>query len=661
MFRKLIASALTVTMLFGAIGTSVYAAETQEPRRVSSFSELTYYEMDEVLEYIDNSEEYPEEYVEMIRQVFALIRDEGLSDEEAMGRIFGFNQRFDPHGRNFDNIFDKMYFFQFGENFEAIQRLSTDINQVFTYGTLQLEVLSSVALVNHMTTARVATAVPMRAISISDALELGDSIELDEALELDDSDTYHATSPTATIRVPATEHVDDGRADVHYYEYEISVEATWPDGAFEVWPRSSTGIQIFTFFSLRDQSGAIDFSTRASIGMRDPVFDSGGFEAFERQEWVESVWPGHVSFLFYDEVSNSGVFVAVHSAHVWDDIETIEVELMIDRIHSNNTSIDEIIELDFASLLDTHEASTFIIAAEDVRGGGGMSGLTEEIMGQNFSIWDTNHEVLTRDELNIPLGHDVYLSNIQLRSRIVNNVSRLFLHVQFNEYIGEFGWPQERWVGASLRYAGEPTVNEGSVIERLFGWSMLTHLQTVYIVDASHWDDYSGFVNNRRHIENIYLIEDEEMLNNLAINIFGSYYANVTRVNVGGTFEIPVNIQYIALEGTASVIIDGVNFIISDIVMLHNRISYNLEAVGNIHDAVELAGRGFFPADHMQITFILDDGREVDFIPSGSGGMSWASYPEQEDGFVISVHSEGNVIDLERVEGVRVNGTMVHP
>jgi len=646
MFKKLIASALTATLLFSTVGVVAYAEETQAPRRVSSFSELTYYEMDELLDYFINVREYPEDEIELIRQVFALIRDEGLSDEEAMRRVFGLAHHFDP-GLVFDNITDKMYFFQFGENYEAIQNLSVDVNQVFTYGTFRMEVLSSVAMANSVQSAIATAPVPVRMVQPNE-------------FEIVDGETVLVGE---TVRVPATEEdeYDTGREDTHYFEYEVSA-SPWDTGSFEVWPKT-TSVQIFTFFSLRDTSGATDFSTRNSIGMSEPTIRLGGeYGEIGITDWRTTAWPGHAHFLFYDAATGSGIFVATHSARVTEDTETLEVELMLDRILSDNAQINETVELDIANLLDTHEASTFVLASEDIRGGGGGSFRTEEIMGRNFNMWDMNHEVLTRDELNIPLGHDIYLSNIQLRHHTVNNVPRMFLHVQFNEYFGEFRFPQERWTGASLRRTNEGPINEDSVLERLFGSQAFNHLDMMYSVDVSQRDENSfDLINNRRHVEHIYLIEDMETLNYLAIEVFGGYYTNVANVNLGGSFSIPVNIQFVELEGTASASIEGVNFTISNVALTPTRISYSLETIENIEAAAELASRGFFPIDFLQVVIIYEDGREVEVTPGRGGGLSWSTYPESDEVFIIHASSDINAIELEQIEAVRINGTLLRP
>lgn len=472
--------------------------------------------------------------------------------------------------RIFDNIVDQMYYDQFGDGFEFLQRNSQDINRVATYGNLRMEVLSSIAI--------------------------GGGLQY----------SYDFNRETQEFT----------RSDEPAYRL----------------------VEVYTFFSLIDTSGAVEFSERMAMGMRpeEPPADD-----FYRR-WVSA---GGARFLFQDEETGAGIFSVHHSGFQGADATDVNINVTLESIMSDLTMIDELIDLDISALVEAHEATTIMIAGEDLRGWG--TSLSREEVGEDFSPSEINHEVLTRDELNIPLTEGIYLSNIAL----IGNA----LHVQFNEYTdGMFhGGPSERWVNVF--------VTDINRADSENPWE--AHISADIFLDVSLADSDFNLINNRRHTEHVFRLENLDDLSNFSFSLMGSYFRNVMRVNLGvDSLVLPINTQVIALDDVIEVLTSeasgGQMVTISDIVITPMGVSYSII---NAEHLWTMANRAddlwFHPMDSITIMLTYSDGTQVVYEGMGGSFGLGGTYPNFD---TMHVAITGVAIDLDNLVSISFGATVVN-
>ena len=625
MFKRLISTVLAVSL----ISTSVLASELEYP-----YLSDDAYEESAAVEYGDESsydEEIAEEYA------YDYLADNGDTEEDT-STVHGSEYEITAQAseitlppapvatstgwttigrweeRVFDNIVDQMYFNQFRDGFEYIQNLSADINRTITQGNWVMEVLSTVSVMGQPW---VRTVFPDDFVFEFDE-ETG-MIIIDESLELE---------------------------EVVYHQ-----------------------VEAYTFFTLRDTSGTIDLSNQINVGLEE------NWDSPRRLEAVPQLFAGMANFLFYDEDTNTAVFIVRHHGQFReDDMQSVDVEFTVNRIVADSNTIDAEVAIDLLYLLENHEA-TFIVEGEDyvfgphgprVWGGMGIhSSEALEVFGTDFDPFAPGRELMAVAELNIPLYADVYLTNISL----IDNI----LRVQIASPAQENQWPQERWVGSTLVDTRVETPDWADV-----DWETITDeemmdirnlwtsrfLQSAYRLDRSTRDeDFQQM--GRSYMDHAFIIEDLEMLNHIAFEITGSYFSIVQSLNlVAPPFESPVIGSRFAAE-QARVTIYGATYTIRNIAVSPLEIRFTIEDAGvlanlvNARDRDPVHGEWFNLHDHIQVELVYLDGtvREYESFTSGMGiSGSWRGNYEPSE---ITLNFGGSGINLSNLDAIRINGVLI--
>jgi len=399
----------------------------------------------------------------------------------------------------------------------------------------------------------------------------------------------------------------------------------------EDWENSFREINTFIFLSIQDESGEINFSD--------------GTAAFRINPW------GNTQLLFYDEETGTAYFVAeVFTSTSMSEDDNISIDFEVDGIFSDIRNFSETIDLDLLDLLDNHEATT---ATEDSRMISGMSWNqdAEEILGERFTelvfdrgVDEISIETLTRDELNISLCQDRYISNVALKNGL--------LHLQINEQIIEGGaWPAERSSFLSLI----DTRNDD-------------HIQHTFSLFLEELDEEYNRVSDRRYEEQVYHFPDADTMNYLALNINGFYYYTIKPLNISASFDLPILFRHIAVEEGLETEILGDLFNIVDISIVPTGISFTIEGGLVLQDDCvdrepDCFENRFSPLEHVNITLIHDDGTEHEFYGnSGSWGaimlgpMIDGEMDALED---LQVIVSGSAIDMDSLVAIRINGELM--
>ena len=400
----------------------------------------------------------------------------------------------------------------------------------------------------------------------------------------------------------------------------------------EDWENSFREINTFIFLSIQDESGEIDFSD--------------GSTAFRINPW------GNTQILFYDEETGTAYFVAeVFSSISMSGDESISIDFEVDGIFSDIRNFSETIELDLLDLLDNHEATT---TTEDNRMFSGMSWGqdAEELLGERFPELlfgrgfddEIPIETLVRDELNISLCQDRYVSNVALRDGL--------LHLQINERIIDGGaWPSER-----------------SSFLSLIDTRSDDHIQHSFSLFLEELDEEYNRVSERRYEEQVYHFPDADIMNYLALNINGFYYYTIKPLNINASFDLPIIIRYIEVEEGLETEILGELYNIVGISIVPTGISFTIEGGLVLQDDCfdrepDCFERRFSPMEHVDIILIYDDGTEHGFYGNmGTWGTSVFGpiiHEEMDALEDLQVSIGGGAIDLDSLVAIRINGELL--
>ena len=498
--------------------------------------------------------------------------------------------------RTFDNVVDLMYFNQFGDGFEFIQYHSTDLNRTINHANWQLRVISTVAIAERPFTSSVW---PDNAIVKFDE-ETGDWSIINEE----------------TGEVILEEELE---------EMEL------------------TSVRVHTFFSLQDTSGEIDFATGIDVEFME---DFSGERSFG-----DGVFWGHAGWGYFDEESRTMYFTATHWGTVEELDDSISLDFVINRILADLRHSTYDVEIDFAYLLENHEA-TFVVEHTFWRGGS-SSGEMREILGEDFDPFSPDTETMARGELNIPLANGVYLSNIALKDNL------LLVQTRQRDFL------RESWTHASLVDTRvEPTdwekvsaMNEEEVEEFFDSW-VSRHLWSLYSIDVSPMDEYFQIIGNR-YMEEVFHLEDLDILNYLAFEVSHGYFAIVQSVNLSvPSFFSPVINQRLVLDSSVEVVIYGTTYTIKDIEISPLEISFAIDNPQPLFDIINDHTRQqwFDLGEHVQIELIHLDGTESEHsVRSGGWSTSW----DLDEIVELRAFFGGSVLDINNLAAIRINGILV--
>ena len=522
------------------------------------------------------------------------------------GGSFTFSSPWSGEQRTFDNVIDQMYYNQFGDGFEIIQRHSTDINRVINHANWQLEVLSTVTIAER---------------------SFMSTIWPDNVIFNFDEET-------------GTWSMIDGETGEVILEEELEKVKRTP-------------VRVQTFFSLKNTSSEIDLTSGINVGF---------VEDFSNRD---SFW-GHANFVHFDEETGIAYLIATHSTSLEELGDNISIDFTINRILAEWKHFIDEVEIDFAYHLENHEA-TFVVENCKVdssgwpRGrSGSASGELREILGEDFDPFSMDTEIMTRGELSISLAHGVYLSNIAFRDNI--------LLVQTSRQDDRHSsWPQESWTHVSLidtrieaiDWEKVSTMNEEAAAE-LFDLHMNRYIQSLYSIDVSLMDENFQLIGDRRYMEEAFYIENLELLNYLAFEVSHGYFAIVQSVNlVVPSFLSPVINQSLALETNVEIVIYGTTYTIKDIEISPLEISFvidNPQRLLDVMDSYNNRHQWFDLGEHIQVELINVDGTEGKYsIRSIGWGTSWENDKVTE----LRAFFGGSVLDIDNLAAIRVNGVLV--
>jgi len=531
-------------------------------------------------------------------------------------------------GHDFDDTLDLLFFLAFRDGFEVIRRQSVDINQIVTYGNWEMEILAAVAIGGQVSTFP----------------------------DWAGQDWFAFDDETGELFI--YEYAEDGTRERHLMEDPEKLlemfEARMDEGLIEM--LNSRNVEVRTFFTLRDTSGEFPVNWGTMINFtQDPYITHG------------NIFGGHANFFHYDDETGKAYFVGNHWGSV-EEGDSIIVNFAIERILSDNRTVNEEIAINLAELLENHEA-TFITEESRWRLGGNSTMEMFEILGEDFDPQSPDREFMERGEINVHIFEDIYLTNIAVRDNL--------LYLQISQPRETPQHSSERWTSISLI---NPTVEipilefdentNWDEIDESF-WQAQTemfrqrYILNLFSVDVTKWEiTEEGLpvqqIPETRVTEMAFHLEDMSVLGDLVFNISVSYFGVNEGVNLNvEEFELPIIGQILEFEDI-EVTIDGDTYLIYNIQVSFTELRFNIGGEGRIFDMV---GHGFMqehPSDLFEIFLILTDGTEVDFTAVSFGtGMGWST--DMDTGLVsnLSLSFSRSVIDVDNLEALSINGVVV--
>lgn len=372
-------------------------------------------------------------------------------------------------------------------------------------------------------------------------------------------------------------------------------------------------LRSFTFFTLQDETG-----DRVNRDMRLNLSD----------QLIENGW-GNAWLLNFDETTQTATFVAeIHHFGRDEHTEHNNVSILIESILADNIFIDEIIDnVDIAYLLDSHNATFTRNETAGVSSSFISSSLELDELGLDFDTISEG-ETLTKDELRIPMGSytDGYISNIAL----VDDM----LHVQTNT---SHGYDLFNWHSLDL-----VNTETGEIIAPL------------YNVRLDNYDEDFNLIDDIMYEESVFLIQDVNNLSNYAFNLKGSYFDTFIETDLAISFLSPILMGEITVnEEPAQVLISDKEIEINNIFISLLGIQFNLRSDELLNEDVDIFYMFDLISDNLDITLIYDDGTQQEYI----GTNNMMGHGEDED--FISVSIGGQVIDVDRLVAINVNGTNI--
>jgi len=445
------------------------------------------------------------------------------------------------------------------------------------------------------------------------------------------SQTLDQVATYGNLRMEVLSAIVVGGDTLHQYDFhEGTREVTRsPEPVFRA-------VEGFTFVSLIDTTGANAFDERMNM-----VFAQENFDPDRRY----GVFSGGARFLFQDEASGAGIFVIQHHGTVLLDATSVDIGFTVQTIMSGFSEISERIDVSIAAMLAGHEATTTILAGADVGGwGASWGGDGERTFGEGFDATQVDHTVLVKDELNVALDANIYLSNIAL----IGNM----LHVQLNEFSTNFvnmAVPDPRWAHVSL-------VDFSDTDTEFFPWDAMLHADL--FLDLSDYDENFNLVNDRRYSEFIHIIDDLSRLENVYFMLTGGYFSNISQTNLSfDSVSMPINLQRVELDAIDVVTSEATgarSVTLSNIVITPLGISFHM--TGDSIDFTNTADEFFFTAhDAVAITFTNADGTTVEYRGMGGGFGFLGDYPNFEG--LIVFHR--GAIDMDSLVSISFSGTVV--
>jgi len=431
------------------------------------------------------------------------------------------------------------------------------------------------------------------------------------------------------------------------WDFNEETEEFEPTGEMQTWRNFNT----FTLFTLQDETKSEEDFLGIALNFNNS------------STWTDA------QFLFFDAETSTAYFMANQQDHTEEELDTIEVNLSINQIFSDLHS--EMIEADvnISYLLENHNA-TFVTSEElgetQWPRSFGVSHEAIELFGEDFD--PSEDDFLKRDELNLSLGYDIFLSNIAL----VENL----LHIQLNESSGHFlpgtNWRTVPSVHASLVNTSIEEINWDEIdAEAIEDWEAFwretpqRHMHWLYGRSASEYEEYEmewdgeyfttfREVDDRRYGERAYHIADLSILEYLALELSVNYFRNQTAVALTTeTFTVDVMSGSIVVAEEISINIEGRNYTIRDLTIGVLGISFDVvDGMQTLSNFDAPAPSRFSPIDDIEIIFTLVDGEELTPLFNGA---SWGGGMDD-----LFVSLSGAAIDVENVQSITINGVTVN-
>ena len=503
--------------------------------------------------------------------------------------------------RIFDDVIDQLYFNQFRDGFENVRRHSIDIGQVVRHGNFEMEVLSSVAIAGQSFTVQNWAFPPFTFVEATGVFLLNEDAE------------YEAVT--------------------------------------------GYSVDVYTFISLRDTTGQVDFSWGTIVDLAQ-VFDVASPLDWSAPPMSHGMF-GSANLIFVDEEAGISYFVVRHSTSITDE-ESISVDFTIERIMADQRNVSEEIVIDFAELLANHEAT--FIEAGNIGGSSSQSMEMFEVLGEDFDMFSSYREIMERNELNIHVFDDFYITNIALVDDL--------LKIQISEPLFTDGWGSQ-WSHIRLINTSAELVDIHVLLEEMdfedideaFWAEMATisrarYPHSLFSIEVTEITDYFMPIGDRRLIERVYHIEDMSILDYLAFSGNMTYFAVMEYVNLSAeTFEVPVLNHRLLLEDT-QVQVMGENYLLTDIQVSSMEIRFRVDGDGELFNIV--GGRSHVPMHELfEINLVFADGTETTYMFFSTGMSFSQSDTTGQRASDLSINFGGNFIDVENLVGIRVNGVLV--
>ena len=523
--------------------------------------------------------------------------------------IFGWDRE-----REFDSLAEELLFAQFRDGSEFLLPYLTEINQVFTVGRFEVEVVAALAIQGRTTS--------------------GSVWHWPETFELEwDEETGEIIWP------------DEGLAAVEYH--------------------FSTDVESVVFVAIRDLTGEIDALSGTHLEFLHEADEEFGFFTGGGMAWANALHVMRDSDRMYFSISNR---------HIFDEIpQQVDISFELEYLFSDFVWDEGLAGLDIAGLVEQHEPS---FAAETPywewdgyfvpsEWWGFTQPLLNEVAGEGFDPLSPDFELLVRDELNIRLAEGHYLTNIALTDDVilriqlsepsrVGFVHRLgaWTHIRLvdtrveedrSAFFDEWNASWTEWMDAGNAWED---FDEDLWMERL-NLIEESQVQELYRIDLTRW-----WEPDASHVtETGYFVVDN--LEFLDFFISTSYYETQVPIPFSFSGYVPVlDFGAIEIPGTHRIFVYDRYLDITDIGISINEVGFRVYDTAFI---VELdIVRHITPFDLFEVEFIMTSGEVLQDMWFSSSMWQW---PFEEDELSVSYFAlSGFMIDVREVIGVRING-----
>ena len=537
--------------------------------------------------------------------------------------------------REFDTLIEELIFHRFGEGSEFLLPYVIDINQTFTAGRFEIEVIGAIAFEGRRFRA------PFWDFHTG---HVTSTFEVDE----ETGETTLLSTEIFVLDEETGEYIlqssDEGIPEVIYL----------------------TEVEAHIFIAVRDLMGELDMSRDAHLELQ--------FELDEFGWPMNGGWP---RFIHVARETDRAYF----SIQIRDELKEVpnqlDISFAIKYFLTDFAWESDSAGIDFVALLAGHEAS-FIIVDEYVyingdepipnHRWGSTTHFLEELMGVDFDPMSPDFEVMAIGELNIRLADGNYLTNIAITDDVVLRIQR---HVSQHIAVRTgMAWTSVDLVDVRVEAMQNAMWDEMSErwsawIEAGYDWEdfddswqveILAEIDALQVRDLYNINLTQWWDRDAPSVTEVgYFIRDMDVLSYLDFMIHSSFYETQAPLPFSFSGIVPVTrFAEIEFPGIYRVFVQDRYLNLTDLSVSMMEIRFE------VHDTaffLDLDREQFIsPFDLFEIEFIMADGEILQGL--WFGGAMWA-WPYEGDELSASQFAFDFFVDVREVVGVIINGTEI--